>query len=36
VYTLIGSLTINAVLQKVAGVVFILAGINDIIAYWLI
>jgi cytochrome c-type biogenesis protein len=27
---------INAILQKVAGVVFILAGINDIIAYWLI
>ncbi len=27
---------INAILQKVVGVVFILAGINDLIAYWLI
>ena len=29
-------LRINAILQKVVGVIFILAGINDIIAYWLI
>ena len=27
---------INAILQKVVGVVFILVGINDFIAYWLI
>ena len=27
---------INVILQKVVGVIFILAGINDIIAYWLI
>ncbi|MFZ3100664.1 MAG: sulfite exporter TauE/SafE family protein [Desulfitobacteriaceae bacterium] len=27
---------INVILQKVVGVIFILAGINDLIAYWLI
>lgn len=27
---------INAILQKVVGVIFILAGLNDFIAYWLI